>query len=143
MVENTRSGADGYGQVREGMDVLDQNGDKIGKAGETLGGGRYFNVDAGFLGMKEYYVPFDAVTEVRDDAVYVNVTKDRLGTGPAPHTPKIACSSVGTTASTWAKVHSRGGLSGRQRRKLAPWRKRSPWRWSKATSHTSSGRSGS
>src|SRR5919202_2219742 len=79
MVENTRSGAGGYGQVREGMDVLDQNGDKIGKAGETLGGGRYFNVDAGFLGMKEYYVPFEAVTEVQDDAVYVYVTKDRLG----------------------------------------------------------------
>jgi uncharacterized protein (TIGR02271 family) len=79
MVENTRSGAAGYGQVREGMDVLDQNGDKIGKAGETLGGGRYFNVDAGFLGMKEYYVPFEAVTEIQEDAVYVNVTKDRLG----------------------------------------------------------------
>ena len=79
MVENTRSGAGGYGQVREGMDVLDRNGDKIGKAGETLGGGRYFNVDAGFLGMKEYYVPFEAVTEVQDDAVYVNITKDRLG----------------------------------------------------------------
>jgi uncharacterized protein (TIGR02271 family) len=29
--------------------------------------------------MREYYVPFDAVTEVRGDAVYVNVTKDRLG----------------------------------------------------------------
>ena len=70
MAESTR--------VREGMDVLDQNGDKIGKAGETLGGGRYFNVDAGFLGTKEYYVPFDAVTEVRGDAVYVNTTKDRL-----------------------------------------------------------------
>src|SRR5919199_336738 len=64
-------------QVREGMDVVDQNGDKIGKAGETLG--NYFNVDAGFLGMKEYYVPFSAVTETTDDAVYVNVTKDRLG----------------------------------------------------------------
>src|SRR5919199_5440812 len=59
------------------MDVLDQNGEKIGKAGETLGS--YFNVDAGFLGMKEYYIPFSAVTEVAEDAVYVNVTRDRLG----------------------------------------------------------------
>jgi uncharacterized protein (TIGR02271 family) len=78
MLENTRGGA-GPQQVREGMDVLDQNGEKIGKAGETLGGGRYFNVDAGFLGMHEYYVPFDAITEVQEDAVFVNVTKDRLG----------------------------------------------------------------
>ena len=60
-------------QVHEGMDVLDRNGDKIGKAGETVG--ECFNVDAGFLGTKEYWVPFDAVTEVRDNAVYLNVNK--------------------------------------------------------------------
>lgn len=66
-----------YTQVREGMDVLDRDGDKIGKAGESFGS--YFNVDAGFLGMKEYYVPFDAVTEVRGDAIYVNADKDELG----------------------------------------------------------------
>jgi uncharacterized protein (TIGR02271 family) len=66
-----------YEQIHEGMDVLDRNGEKIGKAGETLG--QFFNVDAGFLGTKEYYVPFDAVTEVQDDAVYVNVEKDEIG----------------------------------------------------------------
>src|SRR5438270_8942855 len=65
-----------YEQVHEGMDVLDRNGEKIGKAGETLG--EFFNVDAGFLGMKEYYVPFDAVTEVRDNAVYLNVDKGEI-----------------------------------------------------------------
>ncbi|MBV9170538.1 MAG: YsnF/AvaK domain-containing protein [Chloroflexi bacterium] len=80
MSENTRGRGSSRYSVREGMDVLDQNGDKIGKAGETMAGGRYFNVDAGFLGMKEYYVPLDAVTEVGDDAVYVNTTKDRLET---------------------------------------------------------------
>jgi len=42
------------------MDVCDLDSNKIGKAGEKLGD--YFNVDAGFLGTKEYYVPFDAVT---------------------------------------------------------------------------------
>ena len=56
------------------MDVLDRKGDKIGKAGETLG--QYFNVDAGFLGTKEYYVPFEAITEVREDAVWLNCDKD-------------------------------------------------------------------
>ena len=63
-------------QVHEGMDVCDMSGDKIGKAGETLG--NYFNVDAGFLGMKEYYVPFDAVTEVRDGAVFLNTRKSEM-----------------------------------------------------------------
>jgi uncharacterized protein (TIGR02271 family) len=66
-----------YSNIHEGMDVLDINGEKIGKAGETLG--NYFNVDAGFLGMHEYYVPFDAVTEVRGNAVYVNAYKGDLG----------------------------------------------------------------
>ena len=65
-------------QVHEGMDVLDRNGDKIGKAGETLG--QYFNVDAGFLGTKEYYVPFEAITEVREDAVWLNCDKDDVDT---------------------------------------------------------------
>jgi len=67
-----------YQQIHEGMDVCDGDGDKIGKAGETLG--EFFNVDAGFLGMKEYYVPFNAVTEVRDNTVYLSVDKDNLKT---------------------------------------------------------------
>jgi len=65
-----------HSQIHEGMDVRDRNGDSFGKAGESLG--HYFNVDAGFLGMKEYYVPFDAVTEVRDNDVYVDVVKSEL-----------------------------------------------------------------
>lgn len=63
-------------QVHEGMEVLDSNGDKIGMAGETLGD--YFNVDAGFLGTKEYYVPFNAITEIRDKAIWLNCGKHEL-----------------------------------------------------------------
>lgn len=66
------------GQVHEGMEVLDRNGEKIGMAGETLG--QYFNVDAGFLGTTEYYVPFSAVTDVSEDAVTLNVLKDEVRT---------------------------------------------------------------
>jgi uncharacterized protein (TIGR02271 family) len=65
-----------YGQVHEGMDVLDMNGEKIGKCGETLGD--YFNVDAGFLGTTEYYVPFSAITNITDDRIYLNVRKDQV-----------------------------------------------------------------
>ena len=85
-----------YEQVHEGMDVLDRNGEKIGKAGETLG--QFFNVDAGFLGMKEYYVPFDAVTEVRDNAVYLNVDKgeiDGLGWDSRPEERQSATTTSG------------------------------------------------
>jgi uncharacterized protein (TIGR02271 family) len=82
-------------QIREGMDVCDRDGDKIGKAGETLG--RFFNVDAGLLGMKEYYVPFEAVTEVRGDAVYLNVDKDELDKMRWDQRPSEATYATGDT----------------------------------------------
>lgn len=65
-----------YAHIHEGMEVFDRDGDKIGMAGETLG--QWFNVDAGFLGMKEYYIPFEAVTDVHDDEVFVDCDKDEL-----------------------------------------------------------------
>jgi hypothetical protein len=49
-----------YAHIREGMDVLDRDGHKIGTAGERFAD--CFNVDAGFLGLKEYYIPFEAVS---------------------------------------------------------------------------------
>jgi uncharacterized protein (TIGR02271 family) len=63
-------------QVHEGMQVLDTDGQKIGMCGETLGNS--FNVDAGFLGMKEYYVPFSAITDISNDEIYLNIHKDQL-----------------------------------------------------------------
>jgi uncharacterized protein (TIGR02271 family) len=63
-------------QVHEGMDVLDRNGDKIGKAGETIG--EFFNVDAGILGTTEYWVPLEAVSEVQQNAVFLNVNKQDI-----------------------------------------------------------------
>jgi uncharacterized protein (TIGR02271 family) len=85
------------------MDVLDRNGDKIGKAGETLG--RYFNVDAGFLGTKEYYVPFDAITEVRENAIWLNCDKgdvDSMGWDQRPTETETGAEWSGreTTAGT-------------------------------------------
>ncbi|MBV9329757.1 MAG: YsnF/AvaK domain-containing protein [Chloroflexi bacterium] len=65
-----------FSQVHEGMEVLDMDGQKIGMCGERLGD--YFNVDAGFLGTNEYYVPFSAVTNVVDDQIFLNVRKDRI-----------------------------------------------------------------
>jgi hypothetical protein len=65
-----------YAHIREGMDVLDRDGDKIGTAGEQFAD--CFNVDARFLGRTEYYIPFEAVSEVRGAAIYVNTDQDEL-----------------------------------------------------------------
>ena len=83
-----------YAQIHEGMDVLDRDGDTIGKAGETLG--RFFNVDAGFLGTKEYYVPFDAITEIRENAIHLNIDKDELDSMGWDQRPDERGSTAGT-----------------------------------------------
>jgi uncharacterized protein (TIGR02271 family) len=96
-----------YQQVHEGMDVLDRNGDKIGKAGETLG--QYFNVDAGFLGTKEYYVPFDAITEVRENAIWLNCDKgdlDNMGWDQRPTETDTEWTGRETTAGTTTQTDS-------------------------------------
>jgi len=85
-----------YERIHEGMDVCDRDGDKIGKAGETIG--QFFNVDAGLLGTKEYYVPFDAVTEVVDNAVYLKVDKDDLDRMGWDRRPDERTRAAGTTA---------------------------------------------
>src|SRR5919199_2266386 len=85
-------------QVREGMDVLDRNGDKIGKAGETMG--EFFNVDAGFLGTNEYWVPFEAVREVQENAVFLNVNKGDIDSKGWHRKPDEAARTRGTTGAS-------------------------------------------
>ena len=82
-------------QVREGMDVLDRNGDKIGKAGESLG--QFFNVDAGLLGTTEYWVPMDAISEVQENAVFLNVNKQDIGRMGWDRRPEPVGSSASST----------------------------------------------
>ena len=85
-------------QVHEGMDVLDSNGEKIGKCGEILGD--YFNVDAGFLGTTVYYVPFNAITEVADNNIFLNVRKDQIDTMGWNERPTATTTGASTTTDT-------------------------------------------
>lgn len=66
-------------RISSGWDVYDASGSKLGSIGDVSGD--YFHMDTGFLGLGEgYYVPFDAISDVRDGKVYLNVTKDQLKT---------------------------------------------------------------
>ena len=89
-----------YTRIREGMDVYDRNGDKVGSVGEvysmtsatasksrsassTSGSGSdwYMKIDTGFLGLgKDLYVPARAVTNVHDDRIELDVSKDTIDT---------------------------------------------------------------
>jgi uncharacterized protein (TIGR02271 family) len=90
-----------YSQVHEGMEVRDTEDEKIGSCGETLGD--YFNVDAGFLGMTEYYVPFSAITNVTDDNIYLNVRKDEIKSMGWDRRPETTASTA-TSAATGARA---------------------------------------
>jgi len=102
-------------QVHEGMDVLDRDGNKIGKAGEHLGD--YFNVDAGFLGMKEYYVPFDAITDIQENAIFVDAYKNdlgRLGWDQRPEARLTTTAATTTPPTAAATTTDRGRLELRE-----------------------------
>ena len=83
-------------QIHEGMEVLDVNGEKIGMCGERLGD--YFNIDAGFLGTKEYYAPFSAIKRVDGNSIVVNVRKDQIDTMGWDQRPEMT--SRGTATET-------------------------------------------
>jgi uncharacterized protein (TIGR02271 family) len=85
------------GQLHEGMEVLDTNGEKIGMCGERLG--NYFNVDAGFLGTTEYWVPFSAITNITDGAIFLNTTKDRINAMGWDQRPEVSTGTTGVSDS--------------------------------------------
>lgn len=91
-------------QVHEGMEVLDTDGHKIGMCGETLG--NYFNVDAGFLGTTEYYVPFSAITNISDGAIFLNIHKDQIESMGWDRRPDMTTGTA-TTADTQRTVQLR------------------------------------
>lgn len=64
-------------RVRKDMDVVDLDGDKIGSVDEVQSS--YAKINTGFLGLgKDYYVPFTAMQDVRQDTVVLSCDKDRL-----------------------------------------------------------------
>ena len=94
----------GSSDIREGMDIFDLDGDKIGSVDEVSGGGAgYMKVNTGLLGLGgSWFIPFNAVREVRSNGVYLSTDKDdadRLGWN-APPTAASERGRVDTTRET-------------------------------------------
>jgi hypothetical protein len=80
--------------LREHMDVIDANGDKVGTIGQVYQpvaipsttstfaqphSQAYMKVDTGFLGLgKDLYIPADVISDVTGDRVFLNLDKDRF-----------------------------------------------------------------
>lgn len=61
-------------QLREGMNVVGADSEKLGEVEDVRG--NYIVVKKGFLFTTEYFVPSNAVNNVDDESLYLNVTKD-------------------------------------------------------------------
>ena len=101
----------GSDELRQGMDVFDVDGDKVGSVDEVAeGDAGYMMVRSGILGLgSTWYIPFSAVREVRSDCIYLSADKDdadRLG-WKAPPTAAGRGDRVDTARET-----TRGGESG-------------------------------
>jgi hypothetical protein len=80
--------------LREGMDVIDANSDKVGTVseiyqpvavpsttsiGDQPASQAYMKVSTGFLGLgKDLYIPASVISDVTDDRVFLNLDKDRF-----------------------------------------------------------------
>ena len=80
--------------LREDMDVIDANGDKVGTIGRIYqpaavpsttstvakpASQAYMKVDTGFLGLgKDLYIPADVISDVTGDRVFLNMDKDHF-----------------------------------------------------------------
>lgn len=65
-----------YSDIQKGDDVLGSDNKKIGDVDEVTPS--YLHVSKGFLFTTDLYIPRDAVTNVEDHTVYLNVPSDRI-----------------------------------------------------------------
>lgn len=61
--------------LREGLDVIASDGEKVGEVKDALG--ESFTVKEGWFFPKEHIIPSSVIASVDDSAVYLSVTKDQ------------------------------------------------------------------
>lgn len=66
----------GYAEIAYGWDVVGSDGDKIGSIAAIQP--HYISVEKGFLFKEDIFIPTSAINSVRDDTVFLNVTKDQI-----------------------------------------------------------------
>jgi uncharacterized protein (TIGR02271 family) len=73
---DTNYGAGDVWEIDHGYDVFAADGEKIGDVQEVYP--HYLVVSKGFFFPTERYVPVNAITDVREERVYVSATKDQV-----------------------------------------------------------------
>ncbi len=93
-------------RIESGWDVFDANGDKVGDASGVEGD--YLIVSKGFLFKTDRYVPFSAISDVRDDRVYLSATKEELDSGEW----EAPLETAGRERADWSDAAARAGDAG-------------------------------
>ena len=64
-------------RFQQGQDVYDVNGNKVGSINNVTQDN--LDVSAGFLGFDHLHIPFDEISRVENNRVYLSIPKDQIG----------------------------------------------------------------
>jgi len=98
------------GEVMKGAEVLDANGDKVGKVVEV--GRNSFKVEKGFIFHKDMHLPMSAVARTHDNHVHLNVAKDQVMTMGAEQLPAEGHEWYGMNTRETGHTTNRAGQAG-------------------------------
>jgi len=94
------------GDVMQGAEVFDVNGEKVGKVVEV--GRNSFKVEKGFIFHKDMHLPMSAVAQADGRNVQLRVPKDQVMTMGAEQLPTEDHAWYGTTAAETGRTTERG-----------------------------------
>ncbi len=94
------------GDVMQGAEVFDANGEKVGKVVEV--GRNSFKVEKGFIFHKDMHLPMSAVAQADGRNVRLRMTKDQVMTMGAEQLPAEDHAWYGTTAAETGRTAERG-----------------------------------
>ncbi len=93
-------------EVMKGAEVIDANGEKVGKVVEV--GRNSFKVEKGFIFHKDMHLPMSAVARTHDNHVHLNVAKDQAMTMGTEQLPPEGHAWYGTDTMTARATTERG-----------------------------------
>jgi len=94
-------------EIDHGYDVYASDGEKVGDVQEVQP--HYLTVSKGFFFPSERHVPVAAITDVRDERVYLNVTKDQVESQGWDSVPQEPTYSTDTTTTGMTSDMGRTG----------------------------------
>jgi uncharacterized protein (TIGR02271 family) len=91
-------------QIQRGSDVVGLDGGKVGEVSDL--GPNYILITKGFFFPKDIYIPFDAISDVRNDVVQLSMSKDQVDQMNWDQPPRETSAGMGTTTGQHEHGHT-------------------------------------